>query len=107
MLTRDAVLAVGPRPNATLDVPAWGGTINLRSLTLAELLAWGAFTEDRAAQTLHLVRCAAVDAEGRQLFTAEDDAWLSGHPLVVMDIARVVMRHNGVDGAGQDDAAGN
>lgn len=106
VLSRDSVLEAKPKKQGSVRVPAWKGSVGLRTLTLEEIMDWGART-DRAGQTLFLVRASAVDGEGKRLFTEEDEPWLSQHPLAVMDIARAAMRHNGLDADSQELAAGN
>lgn len=88
-LSRDQILGADDLTRATVDVPEWGGTLLVRALTGAERgrLESGALKQRGAAvafqpQSLETVRglvvsMAAIDAEGRQLFTFRDVVALS------------------------------
>jgi hypothetical protein len=76
-MDRESMLAVRPKTEP-LDVPEWGGTVYVRQLNGAELVAWSeASTDAPTAEkgTGLLVRC-LVDAAGVRLFKEEDAAAL-------------------------------
>lgn len=108
MLSRDELLAVRPASPGTVDVPAWGGTVALRHLTLAELLDWQAASAAGSNGTLRLVLLAVADASGARLFRDGDEGWLAQQPgMVVTAVAAAAIAHNGLNAAATEAAAGN
>lgn len=91
---RDRIRAArDARPAASVEVPEWGDTLYVRRLTAAELLEWEAWLETRTgsdvakgiATMARLVRLATVDAEGGQVFTEDDESWLPGRSIEVLE----------------------
>ncbi|HET8684974.1 MAG TPA: hypothetical protein VFM54_24340 [Micromonosporaceae bacterium] len=81
LLSRDQILGADDRRYEEVECPEWGGAIRLRSLTGAERDAFEAQTvqqrgKDQRLNLLNvrsrLVVACAVDAEGQQLFSADD-----------------------------------
>lgn len=80
-LTRDTILAVDDRTYEDVEVPEWGGTVRLRSITGAQRDAYEqSLIEQRGssrrmnmrnARAKLIVLC-AVDEGGRPLFTEDD-----------------------------------
>jgi hypothetical protein len=87
-LTKEQIFAVRPRLEE-IEVPEWGGSVFIRSVTLAEqarLADLGTKFEkapvvDRMKNiTLRLLQWAVSDAEGRPLFEARDLEELMNKP---------------------------
>lgn len=74
-LTRDLLLA-SDREVKEVQVPEWGGTVYVRSLTLAELLALeeqvGAVQDDGPLAIAYQLAAFICDASGEPLFTVAD-----------------------------------
>lgn len=112
MLTRESILAAR-LPTATVAVPAWGGSVTIRALTLAELEAWRAVQADAARAAAGeglatLVRLSVVDASGHWLFGDADVPALAAQaPVMIAPLVEAILRLNGLDAASRDAAAGN
>lgn len=94
ILTRDAILAAEDREYVVVDVPEWGGSVRLRSITVRERDRYEASLleqkgKDRKvnldnARAKLIILC-AVDEEGRRLFTDADLAALARKSAKPMD----------------------
>lgn len=77
-LGRDDILAIDDLPTRTVNVPEWGGTITLRSLTAAERDAWeiGLYNEKSGGKPMNIsasvVALCAIKPDGTRLFTDAD-----------------------------------
>ncbi len=73
-LTRDAILAAQDLVTGAVEVPEWGGTVYVRTLSAGESLALQeAVAEKRGlAPVVEFVAAVTVDENGRRLFTADD-----------------------------------
>ncbi len=78
LLTKEQILAAQDLPTEDVDVPEWGGSVRLRTLSGAERDRW---EESRIEQrgksrktnyqniTASLIALCAVDSEGKRLFS--------------------------------------
>lgn len=109
-LSRDAILGIDDHSYRDVDVPEWGGTLRIRTLSgeeheqfvqdlglLDEGKASGAAILGRQARA-RLIYLAAVDAQGHRLFSHEDDiARLQGKNTdVLMRVCQAIMDLNGM-----------
>ena len=80
MLTRDQILKALDLKTADVEVPEWGGTIRVRTMTgtdRANFLKISTDKDGKPKQFMEaLIVATAVDAKGDQLFTAADIAEL-------------------------------
>ncbi|TVQ59919.1 MAG: hypothetical protein EA379_09570 [Phycisphaerales bacterium] len=103
-LTRESILASCDLPTERIDVPEWGGCVEIRTLTAGErdrfdaiVLEYnkpgGARPHIRAEL---LVRC-IVDADGKNLFTVADVEKLAGKSARAVErVFNAALRLNGI-----------
>ena len=114
MLNREAILKADDLPREELDVPEWGGTVFVRTLTGTERDAFEAsmikgerqvdLTNTRAKLC---VRC-ITDAEGKRLFNDSDIAQLGQKSSRALDrVFEVAQRLNGLSAKDVEDIAKN
>lgn len=89
VLSRAALLDSNDRPVQLLDVPAWGGTVYVRKLSVGDALAVEA--TEGFEMVRETFRRSLVDAGGSPLFPANDreafDAWMDQRdPTVFFDV---------------------
>jgi len=81
VLTKDDILNADDLPRETIEVPEWGGSVIIRTLTGAERDEFEAsrfIVKGRSVKTnlvnlrARLISMCAVDEEGNRLFTSED-----------------------------------
>lgn len=114
-LNRDQIRAKADDiPIESVEVPEWGGDVKVRMLGSGSRLRWMIAREKRleddtaADPTALLVTEAAVDDEGKQLFTVQDTDWLStSNGDVVERIANKIAVMNGLIDGADSDAEGN
>lgn len=113
LLSKSAILAATDLKHEDVHVPAWGGTVRIRTMTGAErdeFRASIAASEGGAGVPIGkfsaaLLVAACVDESGARLFTAGDMAALQAKAAASLDApAAVAMRLNGL-GAGAVEAA--
>lgn len=113
LLSKSAILGASDLKTEDVHVPAWGGTVRIRTMTGAErdeFRASIAATEGEAGVPIGkfsaaLLVAACVDESGARLFTAADMAALQAKAAAALDApAAVAMRLNGL-GAGAVEAA--
>ncbi len=104
-LTRDALLGVVGHTVEAVEVPEWGGTVYVRTLTAGELLALDRSTQgdsdspDAPILTRLLAAC-ICDEAGAPLLEYDDAVELSNKPATVLyRLYRVACRLNGLDAA--------
>jgi hypothetical protein len=104
LLDRDAILSAEPTlPHVDVEVPEWGGTIRLRSMTAGERDRWEAdqLASPNADVRARLVAACACDDSGAPLFAKADVARLSAQSARVMgrlfDAALALNRISGED----------
>lgn len=100
MLTREAILAAQDLKSEDVDVPEWGGSIRIRTMTGAERdkLLTGLTGADGKFQAhgyrTRLLACCIVDEGGHPLFSADE---LSGkNPLVTDRLFTIADRLNSI-----------
>ena len=101
MLTRDAILAVDDLKREKLDVPEWGGTIYVRTLTGAERDGFEeAVYGDKGSLKNVRARLAALvtcDKDGKRLFLDTDIAALGAKSSAALGrIFDLGMKLNGI-----------
>lgn len=105
MLDRDAILQARALPTESVEVPEWGGTVNVRALTAAEkddyessmIVGKGKNREVSMANARArlCVRC-IVDTEGKRLFSDDDSGDLGKQSALTLDrVYEVAARLNG------------
>lgn len=87
LLNKDQIKSVSDLETQEVDVPEWGGTVRLKSLTGTERDRFEASvvqgqgrntTVNMQNLRAKLVALSAIDGEGNPLFTEEDVKWLGG-----------------------------
>lgn len=107
MLTREQILAAPGVPAETVDVPEWGGTVGVRSMSGTERDIWERriFDQSKSGQLgsnmrAVLVSLCAVDDAGARLFTDADIEALGAKDWQVLDrVVSVAMRLNKLNAA--------
>ena len=95
MLTRDAILGAGDLKRQEVEVPEWGGKVTVRAMTVAERNEFVRRSTAGEPTTVWLVVTLCVDAEGKPLFKAEDEAALDGKYFRAVDaVARAALEAN-------------
>ena len=78
-LTASAILAADDLPRRDVACPEWGGEVTVRALTVGERQRFLALAKDGdTAPAAEVVAMAAIDADGRPIFTPDDAVKLSG-----------------------------
>lgn len=106
LLTRDAILKATDLPHEDVDVPEWGGTVRVRTLTGAERDQFEASIVElrgkkRKINTANirakLVALSVVDEQGNRLFSDADVALLGKKSAAALDrVFAVAQRLSGV-----------
>jgi len=113
LLSKSAILAAVDLKTEDVDVPAWGGTVRIRTMTGLERDEFRASIAAADGEngvpigkfSAALLVAACVDDSGARLFTASDMAALQAKAAASLDApAAVAMRINGL-GAGAVEAA--
>lgn len=115
MLTRQLILAAQDLPFEDVEVPEWGGTVRISTMTGAMRDAWeqslvvpGKGEPDVSNVRAKLVAACAVDESGERLFSASDVAALGRKSGAALDrLARVAQRLNRISEKAQEEARGN
>jgi hypothetical protein len=117
MLDRDAILAAEDKPNEILEVPEWGGSVRIRTMSGEERDAFEeAMIQGRGRNrrvNLHNIRAnltaqVLVDEEGARLFTQADIVLLGQKSARALDrIYDAASRLNGLSEKDVEDLAGN
>lgn len=93
-LNREAILKADDLKTQDVEVPEWGGSVRVRSLTGAERDKFEAtnyeIKDNKTVMKLENVRArlvslAAIDGEGKSLFTPEDVAALGKKNAAALD----------------------
>jgi len=113
LLNKTSILGAADLKHEDVTVPAWGGTVRVRTMTGAERdefraaiagggdLPVGKFSAALLAVTL-------IDEEGNRLFTLDDLNALQAKAGASLDVpAAVAMRLNGLGGSAVGDAVKN
>jgi len=107
-LTASAILAANDLAQETVEVPAWGGSVTVRELSVGERGAM-ALLADRAPEDLPawLVAAAALDANGGPLFPPDEreanvKALSAKAQEPIKALAEAIMRLSGFGEQSQD-----
>ena len=111
ILGKDAIFGITDLEYTELDVPEWGGTIRLQSLTGADANAIGAMSQKDVFTSDALVRLvimSVVDAEGNKVFTDDNrDELNKRNAQVLIRIGQAALKLNGLSKEAIEDAAKN
>jgi len=114
LLNKAAILGVEDLKHEDVPVPAWGGTIRLRTMTGAErdefraAAAAGEGGVPMGKFSAILLAATAVDESGARMFTLDDVEALGEKSAEALDtVVAVAMRLNGLGGAAVSDAEKN
>jgi hypothetical protein len=105
-LNKEQILGADDRKYVDVEVPEWGGTVRIGSMSADELLEYEELTEangmDRNDKMAAVLVRAIRDEEGRRLFTDEDIPSLKRkHPNVLLTLFRRAFELNKI---GEDSA---
>ena len=111
MLTREQILGSDDLPREEVDVPEWGGKVQVRTMTGTDRDAFEASLVDKDGKfenvRARLVALTLCDKTGARLFNDSDIQVLGGKSAKALDrVFSVAQRMNGI-GADQVDAAKN
>jgi hypothetical protein len=86
VLNRESILAARKLPTETVDVPEWGGTACVKTLTAAEFMALTAKTKADPERTYaHWIIATVVDEQGQPVFKPEDVAAIGEQPISAIE----------------------
>jgi hypothetical protein len=99
-LSREQILAANDRKTDVVDIPEWGGSVKIRSMSGAQAEEFKKLSDDDAlseVQTLiKVISMSALDDEGKQLFTDADLEALADKSISVLNtVAEACMAVNG------------
>lgn len=113
-LTREAILAADDTKFAEVDVPEWGGTVRIRTITGTERDKFEAFRDNALKRgsdigaTAYLVAMAICDENGKPIFKPEDMVALGAKNRAPLDrIYAEMCKLNGLSAAAVEDAEKN
>ncbi len=105
-LTRDQILAAPDVEVRPVEVPEWGGTVYVRTLSGAQAEAYHAMIrEGETASNVRakLVACAACDEQGNPLFSADDVEALGTRSFRALDrVFEAALELNALGAAGAE-----
>ena len=101
-LSKDDIFKADDLPTKDMDIPEWGGTLTIRTLTGAERDEWeSAFVNqdkiDIRGLKSRLVQLTTMNGDGQQMFTKADLQKINGKSASVIDrIFQVSQRLSGL-----------
>lgn len=115
LLSRDWILQAEDLHREEVQVPEWGGSVMIGTMTGAQRDAWeqslaagGAGKVNITNVRARLVSYCAVDEHGKRLFTDADAEALGGKSAPALErCARVAMRLNALTETALEEARGN
>lgn len=110
LLNRDAVLKVTDTVTKDIPVPEWGGSLRVRTMTVAERndFARRASSEDKVSVAAWLVSVLAVDENNKPLFKAEDVPEIERRNFRAVDrVVQAILEVNGISEKKVEEAAKN
>jgi len=116
MLTKEQILAADDLKTETVDVPEWGGQVQVGTLSAAERDKFDAIVAgqtrggktDMAGLRLHLVALVLRGSDGQPLFGANDmKALEKKSAAAIQRVFEVAARLNGLGAVAAEDARGN
>lgn len=98
MLTRDQILAAEDLPTTKVDVPEWGGVVNVRTMTGAQRDELEiAAQRDKQNIRARVAFLTMIDENGEPLFTRKDIDALGKKSATALDrVYEAAMSHNKV-----------
>ena len=117
-LSRDQILEASDLKSEAVEVPEWGGSVLVRTMTgtdrdafentMVRLLPDGTRRSDVSNYRSKLVAMTLVDEAGGRLFTSDDLDRLASKSAAALDrVFTVAQRINGLGVQAQDDAVKN
>lgn len=117
-LTKDQILEANDLKVEEVDVPEWGGSVNVRTMTgadrdafeasLFQVQADGSRKPNVANMRPRLAALTIVDDSGNRIFDEEDVQALSRKSAAALEkVCTVAQRLNGIGWKAEDDAAKN
>lgn len=113
LLNKSAILAAKDLPTEDIEVPEWGGTVRVRSLTGAERDAFEASIVDARGKTpqvnprnmrAKLVALTVIDEDGKRVFGDADVSALGGKSASALNrVFEVAQRLSGLTEADVED----
>lgn len=113
LLTKSAILGASDLPHEDVSVPAWGGTVRVRTMTGAERdeFRTSIASEDGVPVgkfSAALLAATCIDEAGKRLFSMDDLECLMSKSASSLDApAAVAMRLNGLGATAVEDAVKN
>jgi hypothetical protein len=114
MLNREQILAADDLRRETVEVPEWGGSVIVQTMTGADRDAWEASIVTTAGKAdlrnmrAKLAAACVVDENGQRLFSVADIESLSAKSAGALDrITRVAQRINRLGDAQLEELKGN
>lgn len=116
LLSKAAILAATDLVTEDVDVPEWGGTVRVRTMTGTQRDAFGAaIAADQKANgdkpssfSAALVAACLIGEDGEPLFSGDDITALAGKSAAALErVAKVAGRLNGIGAAAVETAEGN
>lgn len=110
LLDRSAILQAQDVVTKDVPVPEWGGSIRVRTMTVAERndFARRATVEDKVSVAAWLISVLAVNDSGAPLFTAEDVPELERRNFRAVDrVVQAILEVNGISERKVEEAGKN
>ncbi|MBK5206125.1 MAG: hypothetical protein JJD98_12180 [Polaromonas sp.] len=113
LLSKSAILGASDLKHEDVDVPAWGGSVRVRTMTGAERDEFRASlsaidSKDIGKFSAALLAVTLIDEAGDRLFSSDDIAALQAKSAKSLDEpASVAMRLNGLGAGSVEDAEKN
>jgi hypothetical protein len=103
LLSADDVLSADDRRYEIVDVPEWGGSLRLRSMSAKEALDWAEKNDGPAKSTagIRIAVISACDADGALIFADKDIEALKGRSNKALK--RVVTKALALNGFSDDE----
>ena len=103
-LSRDQILGADDRKTDELEVPEWGGSVKIRSMSGSEVQKYvEAVQADEDADIKHmclLIHFSVVGDDGKKLFSTEDiEALADKNLLVLRSVSEACIAVNGLNQA--------
>jgi len=97
-LTAGEILSAQDIETVDVEVPEWGGTVRLKSLSGEEASRFGEmFEKDKTGASLKILALSAVNEEGERLFSDTEVAQLKRKSLrAILKLQKEALRINGL-----------
>src|SRR4051794_22108084 len=95
MLSREMILSLNDVKREAVEVPEWGGTVYVRTLSGKERRQFFTHLGTDSLTSAHMVAWCACDENGNRLFTDDDvEALLAKHRKALDRIANAALTFN-------------